>query len=99
MKYIKVKWSHDIADEPVWLYSELDDASCEVRKVEVFSDGKMGFAGSGEEGGSTRLSTVPIPPIEEIESDAQFEPTEISHLEFEQIWLTAREMGSTQHHQ
>jgi len=34
MKYIKVSWRHVHAEEPVLLYSELDDLHWETRKVE-----------------------------------------------------------------
>ncbi len=44
MKYIKVKWLHSHPDEPVLLYSELDKDRWETRKVEVFADGRIGFA-------------------------------------------------------
>ena len=44
MKYIKVHWIHDFADEPEMLYSEIDSHDNEVRKVEVFKDGSMGYA-------------------------------------------------------
>ena len=35
MTYIRVEWKYSFANEPVWLYSELDDLRWEVRKVEV----------------------------------------------------------------
>jgi hypothetical protein len=38
MHYIKVFWKHQHRDEPVELYSELDDGRWEVRKVEVSRD-------------------------------------------------------------
>ncbi len=44
MKYIRVKWNHLFSDEPVLLFSELDDARWEVRKIEVFRDGHQGYA-------------------------------------------------------
>jgi hypothetical protein len=45
MIYIKVKWSHSFPDEPILLYSELDRERCEIRKVEAFPGGRMGYAG------------------------------------------------------
>jgi hypothetical protein len=44
MTYFKCKWNHAYRDEPVLLYSELDEERWETRKVEIFRDGKMGFA-------------------------------------------------------
>jgi hypothetical protein len=71
MEYIKVKWLHSHPDEPVLLYSELDDNRWETRKVEVFADGSIGFASATEDTSSTntKLSIVPIPTVEEIASD------------------------------
>ena len=48
MQYIRVRWNHDRSDEPVELWSELDGESWEVRKVEVFPDGHLGFASRDE---------------------------------------------------
>jgi hypothetical protein len=86
MKYIKVKWVHDLPDEPVWLYSELNDDSWETRKVEIFRDGTAGFASQAEIAGTTRLSVEPLPPLGEIALDPQFEPVEIDPREFEDVW-------------
>ena len=44
MRYISVEWLHKFENEPVRLLSELDDEGFEIRKVEIFSDGSMGFA-------------------------------------------------------
>lgn len=91
MKYIRVKWKHSFECEPVYLYSELDDNSWELRKVEVYADGRYDFAGEGESMGDARLSTEPIPSLEEISLDPQFESAEITKAEFERIWKLARE--------
>jgi hypothetical protein len=86
MKYIRVNWHHSDPTDPIVLYSELDDNNWEVRKVEVFDDGHSGCASATESGGNTRLSIEPIPPLEEIANDPQFEPREISPVEFEELW-------------
>jgi hypothetical protein len=44
MTYIKVGWKHGHHDYPVILYSELDARRFEVRKVEVFRNGRCGWA-------------------------------------------------------
>lgn len=90
MKYIKVKWIHQLPDEPVLLYSELDKDFWEKRKVEVFPDGSAFFASEEESHGDTGLSIEPLPSLEEIGSDPQFEPEEISAPEFEKVWEAAR---------
>jgi uncharacterized protein DUF6881 len=41
MKYVRVGWKHQHPAEPVALYSELDDNRFEVRKIEVFRNGRF----------------------------------------------------------
>jgi hypothetical protein len=91
MEYIKVKWIHSLADEPVLLYSELDPERWEKRKVGVFADGHCGYASPTESVGSTRLGLDPVPSLAEIASDPQFEPVEITRREFEEAWALAHE--------
>jgi hypothetical protein len=86
MNYLKIKWIHSSSDEPVLLYSEVDDQRWEVRKVEIYEDGHSGYAGPEELGGSTKLGEEPIPTLPEIASDPQFDPVEITKEEFEEIW-------------
>lgn len=89
MSYIKVAWLHASPDDPVILYSELDHARWEVRKVEVFADGRVGCAGSNSALGGTELGLAPVPPLEEIALDPQFDPQEITREQFEVIWESA----------
>jgi len=89
MAYLKVKWIHTFSDEPVLLYSELDRERWEVRKVEVFPSGRMGYAGPGCAVGGTNLSKEPLPPFEQIADDPEFEPSVISKSEFDEIWARA----------
>lgn len=44
MTYIKVFWKHSFLDEPVLMYSELDENRNEIRKIEIYRDGMMGYA-------------------------------------------------------
>ncbi|MHA6194720.1 DUF6881 domain-containing protein [Pseudomonas wadenswilerensis] len=88
MKYLKVEWIHDFPDEPIFIYSELDDANWELRKVEVFRDGSTLAAGGGvrSEG---HLSDEPLPGNDEISQDSQFILKEIDHGDFEIAWRKA----------
>lgn len=86
MQYLKVNWKHDFADDPVLLVSELDDERMELRKVEVYRDGRVDIADANTTTGSTRLSIEPIPTEQEIESDEQFVVEPITGHEFEQLW-------------
>ncbi|MGL3209686.1 DUF6881 domain-containing protein [Bradyrhizobium sp. BR 1433] len=89
MIYLKVKWKHSFSDEPVLLYSELDRERWEVRKVEIFRSGRMGYAGPGSADGGTDLGVEPLPSFEEIAGDPDFEPEIISKAEFDKVWAKA----------
>lgn len=92
MQYIKVQWLHDDPDFPVLLYSELDEDRWEIRKVDIYPDGRMEYADKDGGIGSTMLcDEMPIPPLEEIASDPVFVPEEIPQEEFERIWTKALE--------
>jgi hypothetical protein len=90
MTYIQVAWIHSLNSEPILLYSEIDEGRWETRKVEVYADGRIGFASSSESKGGSGLGTVPLPLIAEIAADPQFELVEIDQADFEKIWAKAR---------
>jgi hypothetical protein len=89
MRYIKVVWLHDHPDEPIELYSELDDESWEVRKIERFRDGFLGYVGADGATERTRLGLVPVPSVDEIARDPEFQAAEIGREEFEMAWISA----------
>lgn len=89
MKWLKVIWHHAFPNEPLELYSEIDDDRWEVRKVEVFANSLYGFADKTRSTGETRLSETKLPSLEEIAIDPQFQPVEISASDFEKVWITA----------
>ncbi|MBN3794272.1 hypothetical protein G3N99_04600 [Burkholderia sp. Ac-20392] len=90
MNYNCVKWIHSIPSEPIIIYSELDEGRWEIRKVEVYADGRMGYACQLESAGGSGLSKEPIPSLDEISSDSQFKPIEINGSEFERVWSAAQ---------
>jgi hypothetical protein len=92
MKCIKVKWSS--VGTPVLLYSELNPELWEVRKVEAYADGRMDFADREERSGSTKLGIEPLPPLEQIAADPEFEPAIISAEEFGSVWGKAKVQGA-----
>ena len=61
LKYLRVLWRHSFADDPVELLSEIDDARLEVRKIEIFRDGRKGFASRTESGRDTYLGVEALP--------------------------------------
>jgi len=89
MTYLKVKWIHALPHQPVIIYSELDHERWELRKVEIFPDGRMLYADPQVEFEETGLSMTPYPSYEESAADPVFEPEVISKAEFEKIWAMA----------
>jgi hypothetical protein len=88
MRYIYVRWNHCHSDEPVDLYIEIDEQASEVRKVEIFRDCQAGCASLYHSSNSTKLSLETIPSLEEIASNPEFEPKNISQEEFEKVWTS-----------
>jgi hypothetical protein len=64
----------------------LDSDRFELRKVEIWADGRAGYAGPNCEYGGTRLGLEPVPTFEEIAADPEFKPVEVTQAEFEAIW-------------
>jgi uncharacterized protein DUF6881 len=87
-RYQQVRWHHDLADEPVLLYSEID-AGFEVRKVEVYRDGRLDYADGSRSTGTTMLGEKLMPGVAEINEDPQFSAAVITAAEFERVWQRA----------
>jgi hypothetical protein len=89
MEYLKVRWIHEHPNEPVVLMSELDEDRYEVRKVEVFADGRIEFASNDHSSGETVLGETAIPSPAQIASDPQFVVEVFDAQRFEEAWLSA----------
>jgi hypothetical protein len=83
------RWKSGPPDSPAEFYSELDPARWEIRKVEVFADGRLGHASSTGSLHGTRLGLVPVPSFDEIASQPEFQTKVIQADEFEAIWKRA----------
>ncbi|HEV7805727.1 MAG TPA: hypothetical protein VGO80_07915 [Solirubrobacteraceae bacterium] len=90
MRYQRVMWHHDFADEPVLLYSEIDENGRERRKVDEYRDGRLDMCDEFECTGTTRLSLTAMPTLEQIASQSEFTPESISKDEFESVWQRVR---------
>ncbi|MFG2561610.1 DUF6881 domain-containing protein [Streptomyces sp. NPDC048496] len=87
MRYVKVAWSHDFADDPVLYLSELGDDGYETRKVQFYRDGRVEWADESHETATVGLSEIPFPALEEISSQPEFVAELIDSKEFEQAWI------------
>ena len=90
MRYLHIKWVHKDPGAPVHIYSEIGDDSYERRKVEIFKDGRKGYADSSGEYGGTALGSMPVPSLKEIAAQPGFEPKQIPAEEFHDIWMKRR---------
>lgn len=86
MTYLRVQWRHAAEDEPCWLYSELDERRMERRKIDIYPDGRWGFADEHQEVGCSGLSEACTPTVVELNADPEYEASEITSEEFEQMW-------------
>jgi hypothetical protein len=87
MFYIDVLWHHTCPEDPVRLVSELDDNRWETRKIEFFSDGRVGIASMERCTLDTALGLMPVPVIDEINADGAFTASAIDKQAFELLWL------------
>ena len=92
MTYLKIYWKHSFPDEPVIIYSELNENREEIRKVEVYTNERMGYAWKSISMMGAYLSESEIPEISEINKDVQFQGIEIRREEFEMIWEKATQI-------
>ena len=87
MKYVRLKWNHENPDEPVWIFSELDDVGKEVRKIECFRNGFCDVATALGSSGTAALMTLPLPDLTDLaKRDPEFEPVFITKEEFDEVW-------------
>ncbi len=95
--YLKVILRHPDAASRTLLYKELNDDRVEVRKVEIFADGRASYADQKNGVDDTHLESVPVPSLDDIAADREFMPSEISRDEFEAAWHSAKLQHSQKH--
>jgi hypothetical protein len=71
---------------PVRLISELDEERFEIRKLEFFKNKKVGFASEEQNSGDAILGEIPVPSIDDINSQGEFLAKEICRSDFERFW-------------
>ncbi len=89
MNYIDVRWQHENELDPIRLVSELDAGNFETRKLEFFRNGSVGFASVFGASRGVELGVAPVPSLEDINRDEQFNGVEISQADFEKMWSNA----------
>jgi len=83
--YIHVLWHHDHSEEPVEIISEIV-SGVETRKIEIYRDGRIGFADSNRAVGGSILSEGSMPSLTEINAQAECSGEGISEAAFTKLW-------------
>ncbi|TDC77738.1 DUF6881 domain-containing protein [Streptomyces hainanensis] len=91
MRYWKVRWHHEFAEEPIAIYSEIGPDDYETRRVEEFGDGRLGWADQDREHGGTSLAYTEFGDIEEVREQPEFSALVITEREFDAVWRRAVE--------
>lgn len=86
LTYLMCHWIHNLSNEPILLYSELDYQRYEVRKIELYTDGQIGYATQDTECDGTRLGLEPVPVLSEISKYPEFVAIEINKDDFKKVW-------------
>ncbi|WP_270166694.1 DUF6881 domain-containing protein [Paenibacillus sp. SYP-B4298] len=86
MKYIKMKIIEVELRIPKIIYLEVTDDGVELRKVQFYLDGTVGFASEELEYERTRLSGQYLPSVEELNEACYFIASYTTPHEFEQLW-------------
>jgi hypothetical protein len=86
MKYISCSWLHKNTEYPIMLLSELDNENYETRKIELYLDGKYGYADKTRSFNGTELGEKPVPEVREINLSTEFHCIYISYDIFDEYW-------------
>lgn len=91
-RFFKCDWKHASSTDPIEIYCEVDPNGFEVRKVERFPNGSLGWADtiSSSSNADTFLAYVEIPPLDEINLSPEFDAFEISETQFRSIFDAAK---------
>lgn len=89
--YFACQWHHDLPDQPVLLYEELDEQRYETRKVEEYRDGRRLRSARIEPERTPTLSWVAVPPLDEIDADPDFTVLSLTADQFQSVWDSAVE--------
>lgn len=93
MQYIHCLWVHTHPEEPVVLISEVDVKWFEFRKVEIWRNGRIGWADKSRSSEGTQLSSYSLNSLDDINSDPEFSAVEITREDFETYWRLAISKG------
>jgi hypothetical protein len=91
--YHRLIWTHSFPDDPIEIWSEIGGNRAEIRKLELFRDGRTGYANLITSSGGSQLCDQKMLLSGEVEKDADLELLEITKQQFEEMW--AEKVGSS----
>jgi len=89
MRHERVEWFHSFPNEPIVIFQEVNDDSILIRKIEIFSDGRITATGFTGEFDSDFQKNFPVPPLDEINENPEFSGFKISEDSFNALWKHA----------
>lgn len=85
MDYWRVRWHHDVPEDPALIFCEIGPDGYETRKVEEFHDGRLAWA--DEQGGvGTFLGEIRVGSIAEVQAQEEFTASVITPADFRVMW-------------
>ncbi|MFJ6607067.1 DUF6881 domain-containing protein [Streptomyces lydicus] len=89
MRYWKVIWHHDFEEEPVTLFSEIDEEGYETRKVQEYRDQRLLRTDGSDETAEIGLSEGPVGKFEDVAAQPEFSAFALTEGDFEAVWRAA----------
>lgn len=89
MRYIQVDWIHNYPDDPTRLYSEVGDDGYEIRRIDIYRDGRTERVSEDTQDEYNFLNPQVYPSLEELNSKDEWDETkaqEITKDDFETVW-------------
>jgi hypothetical protein len=97
MEWIKIDWINTYEDEPYVIFMELTDDRQNTRKIELYKNGKIGYAIGEIEINGVRLNEEKFPTVNEYnilnleqhptDDDEVLLASNIGKDEFEDLWF------------
>lgn len=86
MRYFSSIWIHDNIEDPILFASEVGDDQYEIRKIEIWIDGRVGWADTSNHSANTRLGKAEVPSTNEINQGKEFIAKDITNIDFDRFW-------------
>ncbi|GAB4019863.1 DUF6881 domain-containing protein [Spirosoma koreense] len=89
MRYIQVDWIHNYPDDPTQLYSEVGEDGYEIRRIDIYRDGRIERVSEDTQDEYNFLNPQVYPSLEELNSKDEWDEVKAQEIikdDFETIW-------------